>query len=434
MSQIPSHPDRSFPRLHPRPAKGWLNDPNGIHYADGRWQVFFQYNPASARHEWVHWGHVSSPDLLSWQEHPIALSPQTGAPDQYGCWTGVAVMDDGLPTLVYSGVRDGWGHSQVMLAPRAENGGWRQDGHVAAPMPPGESFPVVRDPYVFELGGRRWGIQAAATEAGDPAVLLYDATDLSAWVYHGVLLTTDDPIAAALPSANAWECPQLVRVGEDWILIGSAWQVGQPLNIVYLIGSLELEDATGLPRFTTRAGGVLDDGPSLYAPQAVQAGGADGGPERVLVWGWARELAGDEVRARTETERDAAGWAGTLTSPLELVVDGDLVTTVPARELVALRGETVDPADLPDQAELIITGVGAAELRLAAPGEVGQLVWRRRLFGEQVRVLIDASLIEVFPDGQTAGTYRAYPTGGERYQLVAEPGVQAQAWTLRVPG
>ena len=38
MSHHVSHPDRSFPRLHPRPAKGWLNDPNGIHYADGRWQ------------------------------------------------------------------------------------------------------------------------------------------------------------------------------------------------------------------------------------------------------------------------------------------------------------------------------------------------------------------------------------------------------------
>jgi beta-fructofuranosidase len=178
---------------------------------------------------------------------------------------------------------------------------------------------------------------------------------------------------------------------------------------------------------------VLDDGPSLYAPQAVPAGGADGGPERVLVWGWARELVGDEVRARTETERDAAGWSGTLTHPLELMADGDRVFTVPARELIALRGETADPAELPDQAELILSGVGAAELRLAAPGEVGQLVWRRRLSGEQVRVLIDASLVEVFPEGRTAGTHRAYPTGEQSYRLVTEPGVHAQAWTLRLP-
>lgn len=434
MSQSPVHPDRSFPRLHPRPAKGWLNDPNGIHYADGRWQVFFQYNPASARHEWVHWGHVSSPDLLRWEQHPIALAPQTGAPDEYGCWTGVAVIEQGVPTLIYSGVRDGWGHSQVMLAPREPDGGWRQSGHVSAPMPPGGSFPVVRDPFVFELGGKRWGIQAASTETGEPAVLLYDASDLASWTYHGILLSADDPVAGAMSSVNAWECPQLVRLGDDWVLIGSAWQHGNPQNVVYLIGSMRLDESTGLPRFTPRASGVLDEGPSLYAPQAVQAGGADGGPERVLLWGWARELVGEDVRARTEAERETAGWAGTLTYPWELVVEGDRVIAVPARELTALRGEPADPAELPDQAELVVSGVGAAELRLGVAGEVGQVVWRRRLSGEQARVLIDASLIEVFPEGRAPSTHRAYPAEGESYRLVAEPGVHAQAWTLRVPG
>lgn len=434
MSQLPSHPDRSFPRLHPRPARGWLNDPNGIHFADGRWQVFFQYNPASTRHEWVHWGHVSSPDLLRWEEHPNALAPQTGAPDEYGCWTGVAVIDQGVPTLVYSGVRDSWGHSQVMLAPRAPDGTWRQSPHVAAPMPPGDSFPVVRDPFVFELGGRRWAIQAASLASGEPAVLRYDATDLTSWVYHGILLTTDDPVAAALPQGNAWECPQLVRVGDDWVLIGSLWRFGDPRNVIYLIGSLELDEADGLPRFTPRASGVLEDGPSLYAPQATQAGGADGGPERVLLWGWAREVVAPGVRARTDAEREAAGWAGTLTSVRELAVNGDQVITVPARELVGLRGDPVDPSVLPDQAEVLLSGAGTAELRLAAAGAAGQVVWRGQLAGEPVRVLIDASLVEVFPDGDTASTLRAYPADGENYRLVTEPGVHAEAWALRIPG
>ena len=58
---------------------------------------------------------------------------------------------------------------------------------------------------------------------------------------------------------------------------------------------------------------------------------------------------------------------------------------------------------------------------------------KRRLSGEQVRVLIDASLVEVFPEGRTAGTHRAYPTGEQSYRLVTEPGVHAQAWTLRLP-
>ena len=42
---------RAFPRTHPRPARGWLNDPNGLCRVDGTWHVFFQYNPGSSRHD-----------------------------------------------------------------------------------------------------------------------------------------------------------------------------------------------------------------------------------------------------------------------------------------------------------------------------------------------------------------------------------------------
>ena len=46
--------DPHLPTLHRVHPRGWINDPNGIHRtADGRWHVFFQYNPASARHELI---------------------------------------------------------------------------------------------------------------------------------------------------------------------------------------------------------------------------------------------------------------------------------------------------------------------------------------------------------------------------------------------
>ena len=42
MDTVANHPDPAFPRFHPRPAKGWINDPNGLSYVDGRYHVFFQ--------------------------------------------------------------------------------------------------------------------------------------------------------------------------------------------------------------------------------------------------------------------------------------------------------------------------------------------------------------------------------------------------------
>ncbi|MFT3889626.1 MAG: hypothetical protein QM713_15895 [Arachnia sp.] len=50
-----------------------------------------------------------------------------------------------------------------------------------------------------------------------------------------------------------------------------------------------------------------------------------------------------------------------------------------------------------------------------------------------MRILIDASVIEVFPEGGQSQTLRAYPADGECYRLVASPGIAVQAWSLRLP-
>jgi beta-fructofuranosidase len=48
--------DAIFPGLHIRPARGWLNDPNGLCRIDGRYHVFFQYNPDAPVHGNIHSG------------------------------------------------------------------------------------------------------------------------------------------------------------------------------------------------------------------------------------------------------------------------------------------------------------------------------------------------------------------------------------------
>ena len=100
----PSGADPTFPALHIRPPRGWVNDPNGVALVDGTYHVFFQYNPDSPLHDAIRWGHVSSPDLLRWQPEPLALSPRPDGPDRHGCWTGCVVDDAGVPTAVYSSV------------------------------------------------------------------------------------------------------------------------------------------------------------------------------------------------------------------------------------------------------------------------------------------------------------------------------------------
>ena len=126
-------PDSTFPALHGRPPRGWLNDPNGLARVDGTWHVFFQHNPGAPVHGSIAWGHVSSPDLLHWTEEPVALVPRPGRPDAAGCWSGCVVDDDGVPTAVYTAVTAHASDGQVLLATSDRTLRHWQQGRVCLP-------------------------------------------------------------------------------------------------------------------------------------------------------------------------------------------------------------------------------------------------------------------------------------------------------------
>ncbi|WP_442544924.1 glycoside hydrolase family 32 protein [Arthrobacter sp. KN11-1C] len=465
-----THPDPAFPRFHPRPAQGWINDPNGISHINGRYHVFFQFNPESARHHRIHWGHVSSPDLVHWDEHPVALRPQDGGPDEFGCWTGVVTDDGGVPTAAYSGVRGDGGHSQVVITRgSADLVSWEQDGHIAASMPDDDLVTAVRDPFIFHLNGKRYAMQGAGLANGHAALLLYTVEDMSNWKYQGIWLTTENPVAATHAPAEIWECPQLVQVPSDgagsdgdvaWVMMFSLWLSGDDHEhangVGHLIGSLAEDPSTGLPVFAPRSGGRSDLGRDFYAPQVVQLDSASlsgAGPRATpsaLLWGWSNEGPGrDGRRGRSQEEIDAAGWAGVLTHPRFLSVEDGALVVAPAPEVDAYRGSLAaggasGSVDLPPFAEAVVTGgpgASAGEVRLvlasgtaSASGTEPQVVFAGSLSeGVELRIFVDASLVEVYRTGSVATTLRAYPAAGEAWRLELPEGAVADVWELKLP-
>ena len=423
-----------FPALHRVHPRGWLNDPNGILHHDGRWHVYFQHHPEEPRHRDILWGHMSSPDLVRWREEPHGPVPRPGEADRGGCWSGVGLVDtaeDGapLPTLVYSGV-DGVRNdvSQVVVARTDAQLQGVTRSVVAAPVPEELDLEGVRDPFVLTLDGHRWAIQGAGIREGEavvPAILLYDATDLEHWEYRGTLLTGHDPVAAEHVPAEIWECPQLVRIGDEWALLVALWYrservPGSITESAYLLGSLTTGE-DGLPRFAPRTGGSVDTGPDFYAPQAV----VDPDGERVLLWGWSWEHAG-----RTQEQTDAQGWAGCLTFPRELGLDGDLLVSSAPAELTALRG-----TELTAQAgELEVTAPLRAEVRTAGPVTVtlhragGAEETLLEHTGGPATLLLDAGILELLPTSGTPSTVRLYPEQGDAVRFQGEI---EQAWELR---
>jgi fructan beta-fructosidase len=65
------------PAYHFTPDSMWMNDPNGLVYADGSYHLFYQFYPDSNVWGPMHWGHATSKDLVSWEHQPIALYPDS---------------------------------------------------------------------------------------------------------------------------------------------------------------------------------------------------------------------------------------------------------------------------------------------------------------------------------------------------------------------
>lgn len=417
-------PDLTFPALHGRPRRGWVNDPNGLARVDGTWHVFFQHNPAAPVHGSIAWGHVSSPDLLHWAEEPLALAPRPGGPDAAGCWSGCVVDDDGVPTAVYTAVPAEAADAQVLLATSDRTlAHWQQAATAVVPAPDDPGFTEVRDPFLVTVDGRRYAVQGAGrpTRDGVPLLLHWACDDLQRWEPLGPLLTTDDAVAAAVAPANIWECPNLVRLDGRWVLLLSLWRavgdgVGELSGVRYLVGDL-VPAGSGL-RFEAAAGGVLDEGPAFYAPQLLPDG------DRVLLWGWAWEL------DRTPEQVAAAGWAGVLTFPRELALVDDVLTSRPARELTTLRAGEVAVGAPVTAAAFEVLGEGPVGLRLLDGDREQPVLDPAFGGGGAVRVLVDGSLVEAFAADGRSLTTRAYPTATSRWQVDGPARVHA----LALPG
>ncbi len=408
MTQSPSD-SALFPTHHRVPAHGWINDPNGIHKNGDTWHVFFQWNPESARHNRIQWGHATSTDLVHWTEQPAALTPRPGEVDEGGCWSGVGLVDHGsprgpgrtpTPTLVYSAVAgDNFQYSQVVIARGNASGTDFGEHTVVVPVPEIDGLTGIRDPFLFEHSGHRFGIQGAGIRRDDgrvDAVLLgWLADDLEDWSFLGEVASSHEPGLRDMPASTLWECPQLVQVNGHWVLIVGLWRGENEENgdsalqgSGYAVGDVAVgfgaDGSVESLRFENVTNhGPVDNGPDFYAPQAYVDG------DRVLLWGWSWEGA-----ERTQEQTDQQGWAGCLTFPRELrLQDGALISNFAAE--VRDQAERVGIQFVTQGADVVAVNADGSETIVASLEGAGAIA-------------IDGSIVEVLPEDAAPSTVRAY--------------------------
>ena len=55
-----------------------MNDSNGLVYYNGKYPLFYQYNPSSIEPANTSWGHAISTAPVNWEEKPVAIRNDEG--------------------------------------------------------------------------------------------------------------------------------------------------------------------------------------------------------------------------------------------------------------------------------------------------------------------------------------------------------------------
>ena len=326
------------PGFHLSARVGWMNDPNGFSFYDGRYHLFYQYHPFDSHWGPMHWGHAVSEDLLQWTYLPAALAPDT-VYDGAGCFSGSAVtLPDGRHLLMYTGVhkeakKDG-SVCDIQEQCIAVGDGRDYEKYQKNPvldkkdLPDNASRYDFRDPKLWRASdGTFRCVIGNCTAEGDGQILLYSSPDGMDWKYKKTLITNRNRFG------RMWECPDFFALdGKQVLLVSPTDMLPQGLEYhngngtLCLIGSYDEKEEV----FTEEHNQAIDYGIDFYAPQTVLA--PDG--RRIMI-GWMQNW--DTCNLYVPEQ----AWFGQMSLPRELsVVNGRLIQK-PVRELEKLRGEKI---------------------------------------------------------------------------------------------
>ncbi len=258
------------PQYHFTTKRGWINDPNGLVYADGKYHLYYQHNPYERDWENMHWGHAVSTDLLHWDEKPDALHP-----DSIGTiFSGSAVVD----VANTSGFAKKKGQQPIVALYTADHPKYQRQC-VAYSLDGGTTFtkyagnPVIdshakwqshdtRDPFVFWYQPKqRWVIVLNERDGHS----IYNSTDLKHWEYKSHV-------------TGFWECPGLFELPVEenpserlWVMWGASG--------TYMVGHFDGETFTPVtPKQSNQNG-------SAYAAQVFNCLPTADSRVIKMVWG-----------------------------------------------------------------------------------------------------------------------------------------------------
>ncbi len=263
------------PQFHFSPARGWMNDPNGMVYYDGQYHLFFQHNPFGTSWGNMTWGHAVSTDMIHWQQRRDAIHM-----DRLGTiFSGSGLVDHQNTT--------GWATDQhkPIVAVYTSAGGTSAESQgqpftqsIAYSVDGGHSLTKYEGNPVLEhlVGGNR-----------DPKVIWHEPTEQ--WV---MVLYLQRPRFAFFgsPDLKSWtklseleipdghECPDLFELPVDGDPENTRWVVWEAAGR-YLIGHFDGREFTPETPLLASCFGAND-----YAAQTFSDIPSDDGRRIQIAW------------------------------------------------------------------------------------------------------------------------------------------------------
>ncbi|MDI4643519.1 GH32 C-terminal domain-containing protein [Cohnella hashimotonis] len=480
--------DRHRPQYHVTTPGHWMNEPHAPFYYEGRYHLFYQFNPKGPFFHYLHWGHSVSEDLVHWRDLPPALRPEPGI-DPDGVWSGSATYDEeGQPALFYTTGNHSLKPNQQIGLARPRDGGKSDPDLIAWTK---RSKPVLmldqdeelldefRDPFVWRDQDRWVMLVGAGLKNRGGTALAYVSDDLENWTPCGPFYESDPSKYPFL--GTAWELPVLLPLRDQGgnrtdkhVFVVSPWGPGAVADIRYWIGRYDSAHIRFVPDHEEPR--LIDYGDFHFT-----------GPSGMVDPKTGRSILFTIAQGERSPEIDYdSGWSHGAGMPVTLtLLDDSTLGVSPIEEIALLREETLlDVRNVTlEAANLLLDGIHGSmleiELELQAAGrtaialrrspggeeetvlycdrdrsEIGVDRTRSTLdpkertrgiqsgplaLGEQslrLHVLLDRSLIEAYFNGRKCMTTRTYPSrlDADGLRLDASPGAVVERLTVRRMG
>jgi beta-fructofuranosidase len=277
-------------------------------YHDGIYHIFSLTPPPGATVYPMRlrttWEHLTSKDLIHWEEQKTALCPGNGnEPDACGVWTGSVLFGEGKFHAFYTGHNYNISNQQTICHATSNDGtNWEKDTANPVISPKVDLYEQHdwRDPHVFfnEEDKCYWMLISARKKEGPIAkrgcIILYRSKDLIKWTYYGPLY---EPYHTYCP-----ECSEMFKIKDTWFLSYSRFsEFG---NTVYRTSKSPFG-----PWRTPRMDGI--GGRRFYAAKSMQ-----NNEGRRFYFAWAHDRA-------NESDTGDWYWGGQFCIPHEVCINDD---------------------------------------------------------------------------------------------------------------